>query len=309
MRVTNGMLTDSFLNDLYKANKRFYHLGQQLSSNKRILRPSDDSIGTTRSIKIRRDISELEQFTSNVEDAKSYLTQVETSLSQMETMYIRLEEIAEGVKDGIMEQDDMQSYADEVKQWREELFNVANATYSDGYVFGGFNTTKAPFTLKDGDVEALMYNGKDIINDPGSLSSEENDVLTYKLANSVSFELGFNGVDLMGSGEDNVYNVLTNFINDLESGAIRDKDYLNKMKDGQNHMLALEAEIGAKMNRLDYMKDRYEDDSINFEERRSSIEDIDQAETISLMKQAETIYQATLHSNSMILQPTLLNYL
>lgn len=308
MRVTNTMLTNSFLTDLYKANKKFLNLGQQLSSNKRILRPSDDAIGTTRSIKVRGDISELDQFKENVDDAQSYLTQVETSLSQIDTMYVRLVEIAEGTLNGAMDANDLKAFSDEAKQLQEELLNVANATYAGKYVFGGFNTTKEPFKLDDSG--NLMYNGIDLINDAGSLGEETDEVLTYQLANSVIFELGYNGVDLMGTGEDNLYNVMGKFVEELESGNFSNMgEYVQAFKDGQKHILSLEADIGAKVNRLDYMEDRYKDDTINFEERRANIEDIDQAETITLMTQAQTIYQATLEANSMILQPSLLDYL
>jgi flagellar hook-associated protein 3 FlgL len=308
MRVTQGMMTDSFLSDLYKANSKFLKLGQQMSSNKRILRPSDDAIGTTRSIKVRGDISELDQFTSNVKDAEDYLSQVETSLSQIDTMYVRLIELGEQSLDGATDESNLESISAEVKQLQEELLQVSNATYAGKFVFGGFNTTKEPFKLDD--AGNLLYNGIDIINDPDSLGDEETDVLTYQLANSVTFELGYNGVDLLGKGEDNLYNVLTKFVNDLESGNYSNSEgFVSKLKDGQKHILSLEADIGAKQNRLTYMEDRYADDSLNFEERRSNIEDIDQAEVISNMKLAQVIYQATLQANSMILQPTLLNYL
>ncbi len=71
----------------------------------------------------------------------------------------------------------------------------------------------------------------------------------------------------------------------------------------------MEVDIGAKVNRLTYMEERYADDSLTLEDRRMNIEDIDMAETISDLRYQEVIYQATLQSNSMILQPSLLDYM
>ncbi len=310
MRVTNGMMTASFLNDLYKANEKFLKYSKQFSSNKRILRPSDDPIGTTRAIRIRGDIAELDQFTKNVKDAQTYLTQAETGLSQIDSkIYMRLTELSEQALDGIMEQDNLQSFADEARQLRDELITIANTTCAGDYLFGGFNTTKAPFKVDENGT--LLYNGMDIVAGNDARMQEEKDsVLTYKLANNVSFEIGYNGIDLMGTGEDNLYNVMTQFIDELESGNFSNAgNFVEKFRQGQNHIISLEADIGAKQKRLEYMLERYEDDSLNYEERRMDIEDIDQAEVISNMQLAQTIYQATLQANSMILQPTLLNYL
>ena len=310
MRVTNGMMTASFLNDLYKANEKFLKYSRQFSSNKRILRPSDDPIGTTRSIRIRNEIAQLEQFTSNVKDAKTYLTQAETALQQIDDkIYMRLTTLSEQALDGVMDKDqNLKSIADEVRQLRDELVNIANTRCAGDYIFGGFNTTKEPFAANGA---SLTYNGLDIINgSTADFEDEKNSTLIFKLSNNVSFDVGYTGIDLMGTGEDNLYNVMTQFIDELESGNFSNSgNFVEKFRLGQNHILALEADIGAKQNRLDYMLERYEDDSLNYEERRMDIEDIDQAEVISKMQLAETLYQATLQANSMILQPTLLNYL
>lgn len=309
MRVTQGMMTSSFLNDLFKANERFQKTAKQMSSNKRITRPSDDAIGTTRSLKVRKDISELDQFEKNVRDAQSYLKVSESSLSQIDTMYLRFIEIAEGTLDGALSDEDRMAYASEAKQLQNELLQVANNNYAGRYVFGGFNTTTPPFTynIYNGN---LAYNGVDIITNAGALKDEDKQVLTYQLAHSVKFELGYSGVDLFGTGEDNLYNVVGKFVKDLEAGNFDNSEkYVSQFTDGHNHILALEADIGAKVNRLDYMEDRYADDSLTLEERRMNIEDIDMAETISDLNYQEVIYQAILHANSMILQPSLLDYL
>lgn len=308
MRVTQGMMTKSFLSDLYKANERFQKTAKQMSSNKRITRPSDDAIGTSRSLKVRKDIAELEQFDKNVKDAQSYLRVTEGSLSQLDTMYLRLIEIAEGTLDGAMSDEDKLSYATETEQLQNEMLQVLNNSYAGSYVFGGFNTTTPPFTTDA--AGTLHYNGVDIINDAGSLKPEDKKVLTYQLAHSVKFEVGYSGDKVIGTGEDNLYNVLGEFVNELKAGNYENsKKYVSKFTEGHNSILALEADVGAKMNRLTYMEERYTDDALTLEDRRMNIEDIDMAETISDLNYQEVIYQAILHANSMILQPSLLDYL
>ncbi|HBS58183.1 MAG TPA: hypothetical protein DEA44_02830, partial [Firmicutes bacterium] len=57
MRITNGMQSNSLLRSLQGSNERSYKLQEQLSTGRRINRPSDDPVGVSRSLKLNRDLS------------------------------------------------------------------------------------------------------------------------------------------------------------------------------------------------------------------------------------------------------------
>jgi len=69
------------------------------------------------------------------------------------------------------------------------------------------------------------------------------------------------------------------------------------------------AEIGGRQNRLDMMNTRFEQDTINYTQMKSDVEDLDQAEAIMNYSMAEAVYRAALSVGGRILQPTLVDFL
>jgi flagellar hook-associated protein 3 FlgL len=77
----------------------------------------------------------------------------------------------------------------------------------------------------------------------------------------------------------------------------------------QEQVLSMVSDIGGQANRLEFVSDRYELDSINYATVKSNIEDIDTAEVIMHYKTAESVYMAALSTGSKIIQPSLLDFL
>ena len=87
------------------------------------------------------------------------------------------------------------------------------------------------------------------------------------------------------------------------------EEYSDKFKEGLDSVLDLVTECGAKSARLDLVNERYNDDLINLEELRSSVEDIDTAETITKWKVAQNSYDTALAVCARLIQPSLLDFL
>ena len=69
------------------------------------------------------------------------------------------------------------------------------------------------------------------------------------------------------------------------------------------------SEIGAKTNRLEMILNRIKDDNINVTQLLSNSQDVDMAETIMLLKNAENVYKASLSAGARVIQPSLLDFL
>lgn len=69
------------------------------------------------------------------------------------------------------------------------------------------------------------------------------------------------------------------------------------------------AEIGAKVNRMDLVKNRIADDTINFKTLLSQLEDADMAEVLMELMNEENVYRSSLSIGARIIQPTLLDFL
>lgn len=104
--------------------------------------------------------------------------------------------------------------------------------------------------------------------------------------------------------------VLDNFITALEDD---DTDAINtfigEVDDQLQNVNASRSEIGAKTNRLEMILSRIGDDSINVTQLLSNAQDVDMAETIMLLKNAENVYKASLSGGARVIQPSLLDFL
>ena len=85
--------------------------------------------------------------------------------------------------------------------------------------------------------------------------------------------------------------------------------FISEVDDQLQNVNASRSEIGAKTNRLEMILSRIGDDSINVTQLLSNAQDVDMAETIMLLKNAENVYKASLSGGARVIQPSLLDFL
>lgn len=304
------MMQNTFLRDLYNNNANYSKYSQQLSSGNRMLRASDDPIGTVRSVKVRQEQSALEQYQSNVKLGQNFLKETETAISEVNTIIQRLQELVGIGASDLYTTDQKTSAAYEVQQLRDELVSIGNANFNGQYIFGGYNTTKAPF-VTDGN-GGITFNGVDLATQSADLTKQQSQELSYKIDTSTFFPISVNGADLFGTGEDNLYTMLDNLAKDMMDDTKTSDDlsqYKIKINTALSKNLSILTEVGGRCARLELVESRFDDNSQNLEEKCSDIEDIDQAETITNYKFAEAAYNEALAVGAQIIQLSLLDYL
>jgi flagellin-like hook-associated protein FlgL len=84
---------------------------------------------------------------------------------------------------------------------------------------------------------------------------------------------------------------------------------LGKMDLAVDHLLGRLAEVGARSNRVEAMQSTLFSENLYLREVRSNIEDIDLAYVITEFTMQENAYRAALSTASMMLQPSLVDYL
>ena len=78
---------------------------------------------------------------------------------------------------------------------------------------------------------------------------------------------------------------------------------------GMERMLGVQADIGARTNRVEATENRLKDHTFELKTSVSKIEDVDYAEAIIRLKSEESIYQASLSASSKIIQQSLMDFL
>ena len=116
-------------------------LSNQMSSQKKINRPSDDPVVAIRALRLRSNVTEITQYYSkNIPDASSWLKVTEDAISNLSQIITNM--IARGTKGfkNNMEHDDRRIIMKEMKSLAESVYSTGDADYAGRYVFTGYRT-------------------------------------------------------------------------------------------------------------------------------------------------------------------------
>lgn len=295
MRITNQMMVGNFKRTIGRNSSKMDHLHRQLATGKRIFMPSDDPVGTLRSMQLNTLLNETDQYVKNVEQASTWLDITEISLGNATGVLQRARELAVKGAHGSMEENQYQAIAEEVNQLKGHLKQIANASQGGRYIFGGQKTLQPPYNNAD-----PLDNG--YYGDKGELKVEisKGVNMTYNVQGGQAFTQALNALEALQ--------------NRLDSGIPSDIEDVSKISiveidQAIQNNLEFRAEVGAKINRLDMAKDRFESNNIKYQELVSNIEDVDMAKTIMDLKSEENVYRAALASGARIIQPSLVDFI
>ncbi len=322
MRVTNSMLIGNFLSNMNNNLKRIEVHQNQLATGRKITRPSQDPVGVTRSLQARTELNKIDQYTRNVGDAKAWLTQTETALSEMNSILARVYELAVDGANGSKTPEDREAIAKEVTQLKHQLVESMNTTYAGRYIFGGSNTTDRPFNI-DSATGKLMYNGEFIDDIKDGTYYSTNDVkidnllsqkIEYEVGQDAVMDININGLKLLGVRPGVDAPDLFSSVYDLEQALLNDDQEaltqsIGTVQAEQEKVLGHLAEVGGRYNRLDLIEKRLASDEINYMKIKSDVEDVDQAHAIMEYMMAQMVYRASLSVGSRIIQPSLVDFL
>lgn len=141
MRITNKMMTNSMMMNINKNKNNLSKLDEQYASGKKIQRPSDDPIIAVRALKLRTNLSELNQYyEKNIPDAKSWMDVTESALKNMnEILTLINTACVDGTNDPLATSD-RNNIVQNLEQYRKQIYQEGNANYAGRYVFTGYKT-------------------------------------------------------------------------------------------------------------------------------------------------------------------------
>ncbi|MCL1975865.1 MAG: flagellar hook-associated protein FlgL [Firmicutes bacterium] len=141
MRVTNSMLVSNFLHNLNTNMNKVSKLQTQLSSGRKFASISDDPVSTMYSMQARFRLDNLARYQESVKMTKSWLTQAETSVFDLNEVYKSAYETVIDAATDIKTPEDRRIMAAYIGQLRDHVLQTLNSTFGNKYIFAGFNTT------------------------------------------------------------------------------------------------------------------------------------------------------------------------
>lgn len=143
MRITNNIILHNTSSNINGNKVNVDKLNQQMSSQKKIQRPSEDPVVAIRALRLRSNLSEIEQYYErNIPDAESWLSVTETALDNMKNI---LKDIRTQCEYGASDQittEDRKTILSALEKLRDQVYAEGNADYAGRTVFTGYRTNK-----------------------------------------------------------------------------------------------------------------------------------------------------------------------
>jgi len=301
MRVTEGMTSRSVLQDLGNARTRLSTLEREISSTKRISKPSDDPFGTGRTLQLSSELEGFKQYKSNVSDGTGWVTATEASLSHItETLQRARELLVQGGNDS-NGQVAREGIAAEIEALTEAVKQEANATYDGRFIFSGTETETRPYELGAND----EYSGNE-----GSIKRV--------IGTGVELPINVNIKELLGegnaAGDNKLLDVMRDIVTDLRGGTGENAENLRgtdlaRLSENLDELTRMRAVVGATTDRLSTASTRLEQLEEASLTQLSAVRDTDMPEAIVEYSTQQTAYETALRAAANIIQPSLLDFL
>lgn len=141
MRITNTMMTNNTMRNVNKSKNTLYTKEEQMSTQKKISKPSDDPIVAIRALSLRTTITEVEQYLKkNVPDAKAWISLTETSLNNVDGLLQEMYGYCNQGSSDSFTTDNRQAIIDAIDQLKNAIYAEGNADSAGRYIFTGYRT-------------------------------------------------------------------------------------------------------------------------------------------------------------------------
>lgn len=157
MRVTSSIMTDRISRTLRQQMEDILKLTDDVTSQKKIHKPSDDPFNTGRIMDLDKSIIDNKQWQENITDGKSWLGNADEIISQMQdTLQLAYSKGVQGDNDA-MSEEEKESLSILVNQHLEHLYNLSNKQFGGKYIFNGDATNAQPYVAYrvDGEIQGV----------------------------------------------------------------------------------------------------------------------------------------------------------
>ena len=285
-------------------------LREQMSTGKRVNRPSDDPGAYEVAEQMRRLGNTYTRHEESIAAARPWVDHTQETLDQLGELFTQAQEEGLRAANDVRSDEDRESIAQRLESLKGEVVDQLNAKYDGEYLFAGNKTTTKPFA-DDGqpanpDTDPPGVDG-DSIDKYEGIDGER----IRSIGPGRTLKVNVMGEELHEmSGDRTITGTLDELITAVRSGDVTDmQTALGNVEDARDHVIDKGAKAGDISRRLTAAKEQLEAAGLNAEERRSQAEDTDYLETVTALQQKQTSLQAALKATADTLQTSLMDFL
>lgn len=157
MRITNKIMQRNNLSNI-NTNKIYQdRLSTQMSTQKKISRPSEDPVVAIRALRLRSNVTEITQYYSkNIPDARSWLSITEDALVNLSEIITDMIGQCTKGSNAPLKTADRQIILEQLQALGDEIYATGDADYAGRYVFTGFRTDTSLSFLQEEKIRYTM---------------------------------------------------------------------------------------------------------------------------------------------------------
>ncbi len=289
-RVTQQSLARRTTSNMQETLARLQETQNQISSNRRITKPSDDPVGAATALRLRSDVDRNAQISSNIDDATAWLNTADDTLGMVVTATHQARDLSIQAQNGALSQTERDAIGAQLDQIRATMIGLANTKYSGRAIFAGTANTAAYDTSG---------------NFLGTSNAVERTV-----APGEQVQINVTGDAVFGPNGSDLFTNITNLATAVRAGNGVAIDAQVTNLDARTTIVQTRlAEIGARTQRIDAMKSRNDSGAVSLKQQLSGVEDLDLPKALVEMQLRQVAYQAALQSTAKVIQPTLADFL
>ena len=151
MRISTGQLYDRSIRAVLDNQDDLSDVQQQLSTGKKLLRPSDDPVGSAQVIRLTEEIDLIAQYNKNNNLLTNSVEQEETILGNVTDNIQKARQLMIQAGNGILDVNDRKAISIEIGQIRDQIFDAMNSQSANGeYIFAGYQSATPAFSYTAG---------------------------------------------------------------------------------------------------------------------------------------------------------------
>lgn len=295
LRITQNSMNRTQLAGLNMSQSRLQRTQEELTTGKRLNRPSDDPVGTVQALRFRSEQSQLAQFGANISDGLDRLSTADNALGETAAMTSKIRTGVLTALNGTLGPNERKAIAAEVRSLREGLLQQANAQYAGQPLFGG-TTPKDNAFAADGSYQGnTLPVLRQVTDSPGDAGQ---------------INVGVNGKEAFGDALVKDTGTLDKLAKAIEDG---DTAGINAGLAGvdalRDSIQNVQSSVGVRVNRLSGLErlNGKQDDAATI--ALSKVEDTDFLKAAMDLSIQSNAYQAALSASAKIIQPSLMDFI
>jgi flagellar hook-associated protein 3 FlgL len=296
MRVNPNMVPD-ILADMQQSQTAVNIALQEVATGKRVTVPSDDPAASANMVQNAIETANVDQYTQNVNTMLSMVQTADSSLGSVVTSLTQAVSLGTEGANGTINGSNLQAIATQVQGILQSVVAQANTNYQGTYLFGGTETSTAPYTASSSSPSGYTYNGNNAVN-------------SVAVGDDMNVQVNLPGSQIFSNSSADVLGSLSSLVTALQSG---NSTAIGNATTAVNAALSNVSQqrvfYGDTESQLNSQETYLQQETVDLTSQQSSLVDVNVAQAATELSQAETANNAAEAAAAKVLPNTLLNYL